>query len=65
LMGDNSKINLYGCNTARGDDNTAKDVSEHVPQSTVTGYNFYGIGGTNFGIHKTAGFTKSYGPLKK
>lgn len=65
LMGENSEINLYGCNTARGDDNLAKDVSGHVPQSKVTGYNFYGIGGTNFGIHKTAGFTKSYGPQQK
>ena len=62
LMNQGSEICVYGCNTARGDDNLANDISQQVPQSSVTGYRYYGIGGTNFGIHKTAGFPKTYGP---
>lgn len=60
LMGENSQINLYGCNTARGDDNLARDFNRLIPQSSVRGYRFYGIGGTNFGIHRTAGFSRTY-----
>ena len=62
LMSDGSEINVLGCNTARGDDNLANDISQQVPQSSVTGYRFYGIGGTNFGIHRTAGPSRTYGP---
>lgn len=60
LMGVGSEICVYGCNTARGDDNLANDINKQIPQSSVTGYRYYGIGGTNFGIHKTAGFSKTY-----
>ena len=60
LMDQGSEICVYGCNTARVDENLARDLNQMIPQSSVTGYRFYAVGGTNFGVHSTAGFEKTY-----
>lgn len=55
-----AQVNLFGCNTARGDENIAYTISQSLPNAIVTGYSFYGVGGVNFGIYSTFGPTMTY-----
>jgi len=60
VIGQGAKINLFGCNTARGDDNLAKDFKNIFPGAEVTGYSYYGIGLINFEIYVTLGPERTY-----